>query len=188
MKKVGHTSEFSFSIYWWTLKNPKNQNSEKIKKNFLEISSFYTCVPNTTTIWGTVPEIQSETNLFCDFGLFFALYPTPLPSPLHPKNPENQNFDKMKKKLGDAIILNLCNKNHNKMMYAYSDMECNRHNFYTSVPQMKTIWCMVPEISSVTDIIFCHSGLFFTLLYLSPTFLLPPPLHLTTQKIKILKN
>ena len=48
-------------------------------KNLLEISPFYTCVPKTTIIWGTVPEIQSETNLFCHFGQFFALPPSPLP-------------------------------------------------------------------------------------------------------------
>ena len=29
----------------------------------------------------------------------------------------------------DVIILNLCNKKHDQMVYAYSDMECNRHNF-----------------------------------------------------------
>ena len=33
-------------------------------------------------------------------------------------------------------------------------------SFYTCVLQM-IIWCMVPEISSTTDIIFCHFGLFF---------------------------
>ena len=82
VKKVGHTSEFFIGIYWWTLKNRNNHNFEKIKKKFLEISSFYTCVPNTTTIWGTVPEIPSEKNLFCHFGRFFALYPTPLPTPI----------------------------------------------------------------------------------------------------------
>ena len=35
----------------------------------------------------------------------------------------------MKKAPGDVIILNLCNKKHDHMMYAYSDMECDRHNF-----------------------------------------------------------
>ena len=36
----------------------------------------------------------------------------------------------MKKAFGDVIILNLCNKKHDHMMYAYSDMEClHRHNF-----------------------------------------------------------
>ena len=29
-------------------------------------------------------------------------------------------------------------------------------SFYTCVPQMRIIWCMVPEIWSVTDRIFCH--------------------------------
>ena len=59
---------------------------------------------------------------FCHFGAFFAFY-------LLPNNPENQNFEKMKKASGYVIISNLCNKNHNQMIYAYSDMECNRHNF-----------------------------------------------------------
>ena len=53
---------------------------------------------------------------------FFAVY-------LLPNNPENQNFEKMKKASGDVIILNLCNKKHNQMMYAYSDMECDRQFF-----------------------------------------------------------
>ena len=93
-------------------------------KNLLEISSFYTCVPKTTIIWGTVPEIQSETNFFCHFGPFFALY-----LPLHPNNPENQNFEKIRKASGDVIILNWCNKKHDRMMYAYTDMKCNRQFF-----------------------------------------------------------
>ena len=42
---------------------------------------------------------------------------------------------------------------------------------------MTIIWCMVPEILSIVDRIFCHFGPFFTLL--TPV---------TTQKIKILKN
>ena len=54
---------------------------------------------------------------------FFAVY-------LLPNNPENQNFEKMKKASGDVIILNLCNKKHNQMMYAYSDMECDRQFFF----------------------------------------------------------
>ena len=71
--KVGHTSEFPFGIYWWTLKNPKSQNFEKIKKKILEIS-FHTCVPKTTIIWGTVPEIRSETELFAILGHFLPFY------------------------------------------------------------------------------------------------------------------
>ena len=61
------------------MKNPKNPNFEKMRKKswsiwYCWISSFYTCAPNTTIIWGTVPEIRSETNFICRFGPF-------LPSP-----------------------------------------------------------------------------------------------------------
>ena len=49
--------------------------------------------------------------------------------------------------------------------------------FYTCVRQMMIIWCMVPEIWSVTDRIFCHFVPFFALL---------PPLII--QKIKMLKK
>ena len=53
-----------------------------------------------------------------------------------PHNPKNQNFEKSKKWL--EIL-----------------------SFYTSVPQMTIIWCMLPEIWSMTVIIFCHFWPFF---------------------------
>ena len=43
-----------------------------------------------------------------------------------PNNPENQNFVKMKKLLGDIIILHLCTTNDNHMMYGSWDMERDR--------------------------------------------------------------
>ena len=36
--------------------------------------------------------------------------------------------------------------------------------FYICVPSIMIIWCMVPEIRSATDRIFCNFGLFFALL------------------------
>ena len=41
-------------------------------------------------------------------------------------NPENQNFEEIKQASGDVIILHMCTKNHNQMMYMSWDMECNR--------------------------------------------------------------
>ena len=71
-----------------------------------------------------VPEIWSVTDIiFCHFGQFFALLP--------PKNPKNQNFEKLKKRPGGTIILNMCTINDNHMMLG-------------------------PEILSTTDIFFCH--------------------------------
>ena len=59
-----------------------------------------------------VSEIQSETNrIFSHFGQFFIL--------LVPNNPENQNFEKMKKASEDVIILNMCTINENHMMYGF---------------------------------------------------------------------
>ena len=43
-------------------------------KKLLEIS-FYTCVRKNTIIWGAVPEIQSETELFVILDHFLPCYP-----------------------------------------------------------------------------------------------------------------
>ena len=122
VKKVGHTSEFPFGIYWWTSKNPKNQNFEKMKKIAGDIIILHMCTKNHNHMRYSSWDKEWD-RIICHFGPFFAL--------LHslPNKPENQNFQKMKKASGDVIILNLCNKKHDQMMYAYSDMECDRHNF-----------------------------------------------------------
>ena len=38
------------------------------------------------------------------------------------KSPKNQNFEKMKKTPGDIIILNMCTKYYDQMMYSSWDM------------------------------------------------------------------
>ena len=50
-------------------------------------------------------------------------------TPLPPKNPKYQNFEKLKKLPGDIIILHWCNINDNHMMYGSLDTECDRQNF-----------------------------------------------------------
>ena len=134
VKKVGQTSEFPFGIYWWTLKNLKNQNFEKMKKNCWRYHHFPHCTkPQSYEV--QFLRYRAKQNFFCHFGQFFALLPPSHP----PNNPENQNFEKMKKASGGVIILNLCNKN-------------------------TIIWCMLTQIWSKTDIIFCHFRPFFVLL------------------------
>ena len=72
--EIGNYGSF-FVLYPPHLKTKKIRILKKWKK-LLEISSFYTSVPKTTIIWGTVPEIWSETDrIFCHFGLFFAFIP-----------------------------------------------------------------------------------------------------------------
>ena len=76
----------------------------------------------TKIIWGTVPVIWNERDrsffILCHF----------LPS--HPlTNWKTKTLKKMKKASRDVIILHICTKNHNHMMYASWDMKCTRHNF-----------------------------------------------------------
>ena len=124
MKKVEHTSEFPFDIYWWTLKSLKNQSFEKKMKKKItgDIIILHMCTKNHNnmryspcdTEWGT-------------FWPFFALYLPPPPQ--QQQQLRKPKFEEMKKVSGEVIILNLCNKKHNQIMYAYSDMDCNRHFF-----------------------------------------------------------
>ena len=66
--------------------------------------------------WCAVPEIWCVTDVIVisHFGLFFT--------PLYPTSPKNQNFEKMKKMPGDIIILHMCTKNYDHMMYGSWDM------------------------------------------------------------------
>ena len=57
-----------------------------------------------------VPQIWSAMDrICCHFGLFLALLHPPLYRPPHPpnNNPQNENFEKMKKLPGDIIILHI---------------------------------------------------------------------------------
>ena len=63
----------------------------------------------------------------CDRYNFFSFWTIFCPSP--PNNPENQNFEKMKKTTVDIIILHICSINENNVMYDYWYMKCKRHNF-----------------------------------------------------------
>ena len=46
-----------------------------------------------------------------------------------PNNLENQNFEKMRKIVGDIIILHMCTINDHHVIYGSWDMECGRQNF-----------------------------------------------------------
>ena len=73
--EIGNYVTF-FALLPSPLKTQKIRILKKWKK-LLEISSFYTSVSKTTIIWGTVPEIHSETDrFFCHFWSFFAILPS----------------------------------------------------------------------------------------------------------------
>ena len=104
-------------------KNRKIRILKKRKKIAGDIIILHMCTKNHNHMRYSSWDTEWD-KFFCHFGPFFALY-----LPLHPNNPENQNFEKIRKASGDVIILNWCNKKHDRMMYAYTDMECNRQFF-----------------------------------------------------------
>ena len=90
-------------------------------KKHLEISSFYKSAQKIMIICYTVPDIWHVTDVIVifHFGLFL---------PFIPKSPKNQNSKRMKKTPADIIILQLCTKNHDHILYCSWNMACNRYN------------------------------------------------------------
>ena len=72
VRKVGHTPEFLFGIYWWTLKKLKNLTFEKMKKIAGDIIILHMWTQNHNhtrySSWDT-----EWNRMFCHFGPFFAL-------------------------------------------------------------------------------------------------------------------
>ena len=121
-----------FLLYYCT-KTPKNQKFEKKLRRYHHFT--HMCTKNYNYImngfWNTE---WDGLNFFVIYRYFLPFYLPPLPN-----DQENQNLKKMKKTPRDVIILQMCTKNQDHMMYASWDMEYNRH-------------------------IFCHFGPFFALL------------------------
>ena len=120
VKKVGDTLEFLFTIYWWTWKTKR-----KIKKN--------TCryhYQNLDDVIYSSWDIEKNILKLVILGHL---------CPFTPKKPQKSKFWKIKKFAGDIIILHICTKNPNHMMYGFSETEWD------------------------TSRIFCHFGPFFTL-------------------------
>ena len=127
-------------LSFWTIFCPFTPlTTQKIKilkkwKNCLEIS-FYTSVPKIM-LYFTVPEIWHVTDVIFTFhfGPFFAL--------LLPKVTawKVKILKKIKALPGDIIILHICNKNYDHIMYSWWDTICNQW----------TEWQMKEQIEKVT--------------------------------------
>ena len=102
-------------------KNPKNQTFEKINKCW--IYHHFRCAfhkPQSYEIQFLRYRVR-RTEFFVILDHFSNFY--------DPNNPENQNFEKLKKEYGGTIILHRCTKNRNYMMYVSWDMKCDRYRF-----------------------------------------------------------
>ena len=60
------------------------------------------------------------------------------------KKIKNQNFEKIKKTVGDIIILHTCTKNHDHMMHGSWDTELDRQNFLS----LWTIFCPFTQLTT----------------------------------------
>ena len=78
-------------------------------------------------LYYSIHEIWCMTDVIVifHFGLFFAL-PHPNPPPPPPNSPKNQNLKKMKKTLGDIIILQKCTKNYDWIIHGSWNMARDR--------------------------------------------------------------
>ena len=100
---------------------PLTTQKIKILKKWkkLEISTFYKSVSKIMIICYTVPEIwcMMDVIVIFHFGLFFALF----------FSPKNWNLKKKKKNTPEGIIiLHMCTKKYDQMMYASWDIVCDR--------------------------------------------------------------
>ena len=176
------------------LNNPENQNFEKIKNASRDVIILHLCIKNhnqsrcmLSDVWSVTNNFLSFWTIVCPFtslltpkikiwkkckkirgriillhkftlneghmmygswdlrrnGQFFVILGHFLP--FDAPNPKNQNFEKIKKMKKKKKSLEIL-------------------PFYSCVPQLTIIWCIVPEIWSATDWIFCHFGWFFALL------------------------
>ena len=66
-------------------------------------------------------DVWSATNNFLSFWTVFCPFTSP-------KDLENENFEKTRKKPGEIIILHMCTINDNHMIYGSWDMERHRQN------------------------------------------------------------
>ena len=127
-------------------------------------------------MWCMVPEIWSEADkLFCYYGPFFALLPNTWRyynfTHLHHKWQSNDVWFLIYGVQQTDVFVILDNflpfyplwTQKIKILEKWTT-NLKIISFYKCVPYMTVIWCMVPEIWSATDRIFCHFGPFFALL------------------------
>ena len=104
-RRWGTPQNFSFGIYWWTLKNPKNQIFEKINNNNKNCWRYH----HFTYLYQKPQSYEVKflwywvrQKIFLILGQFFASPSLPSPPDAHtpcPNNPENQKLEKCKKLL-----------------------------------------------------------------------------------------
>ena len=102
----------------------------------------------------------------CNYFLIWAIFCTLLPPPPSLNSLKNHNFEYMKKKSGDIIILYMCTKNYDQMMYCSWDMVpdgCNYFSFWAIfcpftpiTAQIIKMFKKIKDKKTTGDIIILH--------------------------------
>ena len=99
--------------------NLKNQNFKKMKKMPGDII-LHKCTKNHDHMLFCSWDMACDTcNCYFSFWTNFCPFTAQ-------QSKKNQNFEKIKKTSGDIIILHMCTKKYDHMMYSSWDMMCNR--------------------------------------------------------------
>ena len=89
-----------------------------------------------------------QTEFFVILEHFLPFYP--------PNNPKNQNFKKMKQKPGDIIILHMCTKNYDQVMYGSWDIVRDRRTAKQTDRQKKWHIEVAAPPNKTIFVIFCN--------------------------------
>ena len=112
----------SYEVWWWEtffalIPHYWPQKLKLGKEKPEDIILLNMCTINKDHMVHGYWDKKAQQTVFCHLGHFLPFDP--------PNNPENQNFVKMKKLLGDIITLHLCTTNDNHMMHGSWDIECD---------------------------------------------------------------
>ena len=170
----------------------------KINKKTPEDNVHMCTINDDHMMFGSL-DLKRDGQCFLSFWTFFC--------PLTWKtktNLKNQDFDKMKNKPGDILILQLCNTNDDHIMYGSWDMKHQRQNFLLFWPFMPFYPTNNPKNQNVEkkkkilgDIILhnctknhardgCNLCFFFCLVALSFAYLPPNRLNKKKKRLDIL--
>ena len=115
---------------------PQNRNFEKLKQNTWRIIILHMCTKNYDQIMYGSWDIVHDG---CNYFLFLIIFCS-----FTQKTAQKTKTLKSEKKPGDIIILHMCTKNCDQMMYGSWDMVCNRCNYFSLWP----IFCPFTPVAS----------------------------------------
>ena len=161
---MGHTSEFLFSIYWWTWKTIIYQKKLlKWANKKLRILFYFKKTKKKTWRYHYFTPVHQKfryDDTECDrlklvIWSFFALLPPLKPQKIRIlKDTESKTFFVI-----SGYFLPFYPLWKIKIMKKWKQ-HLEMSSFYRCVPKITIIWCMFPKISSVKDIIFSLLGHF----------------------------